>query len=268
MVGIMMLLITGIVFFEYARVHAALTPLPPNIKILWHASNALANFTAVAYSAYYFLRVGRISEMEIKKQLSEKEMLLHEVHHRIKNNMTIVSGLLTLQVSSIVNQEAKVALKDAIARVHSIRTLYDKLLLTKDYHDISIKSYIEGLLDAISAVFVMKNTISINKQITDFNIDSNKAISLGIIINELLTNVFKYAFAGSDNGIVLISVDKSDNNVKLIIQDNGVGIDEKIRSKESSGLGLTFVKMLAEQLKGTYTMESENGTKSIIQFTI
>jgi len=208
------------------------------------------------------------AEEAIKKQLEEKEILLREVHHRIKNNMANVESLLSLQAGSIDNPETKAALQESLTRVQSIRILYDKLLLTKDYQDISIKSYVEGLLDAISSVYVTKNKITIQKQITDFTINSNKAIYLGIIINELLTNVFKYAFESYENGNVSISIEKAENIATLIIQDNGVGIDAGINLNKSPGLGFTLVKILVEQLGGTYSSVNENGTKSTVQFEI
>jgi len=208
------------------------------------------------------------AEGEIKKQLAEKETLLREVHHRIKNNMANVESLLSLQAGSIKSPEAKAVLKDSIARVKSIRILYEKLLLTKDYHDISIKPYAEDLIDSISTVFVMEKKITIKTKIMEFTIDSKKAISLGIIINELLTNAFKYAFKDRDNGIVSISIEKAENSVTLIIKDNGTGFDQKTSSNKSPGLGLTIVKMLVEQLKGTYSVKNENGTKSVIKFEI
>ena len=91
---------------------------------------------------------------------------------------------------------------------------------------------------------------------------------LGIIINELLTNVFKYAFKDSNKGKVSVTIEKNKKMITVIIQDNGVGIDEKVIEKKSSGFGLTIVIMLVEQLKGTYNIVNENGTKSTIQFEI
>lgn len=209
-----------------------------------------------------------LAEEEVQKQLAEKEILLREVHHRIKNNMANVEGLLSLQADLIDNPEAKAALQDSIVRIQSMRILYDKLLLTKDYHDISIASYVEGLVDSISVIFAMENKITIKKQITDFSIVPEKAIPVGIIINELLTNVFKYAFMGRDNGTVSILIEKFENLMTLMIEDNGIGMDEKISLNQSPGLGLTIVKMLVAQLKGTYKSINGNGTKIIIQFAI
>lgn len=210
----------------------------------------------------------KAAEQEIQKQLSEKEILLREVHHRIKNNMAQIESLLSLQANSIDTPEAKTALLDSIVRVQSMRIIYDKLLLTKDYHDISFKSYVESLLDSIATVYALGKNITIEKRIMDFTIVSQKAISVGIIINELLTNVYKYAFPDRDNGWVSITVDKADTVVTLVVHDNGIGIDERLRPMESPGLGLTIVRMLVEQLKGTYRVIHDDGTKSVIELEL
>ncbi len=208
------------------------------------------------------------AEEEIKKQLSEKETLLREVHHRVKNNIANIESLLSLQVDSTVNDEVKTALQDAISRIQSMRVLYEKLLLSKDIHEISIKNYAESLIDSLVMFFDPEKNIIIEKHFANFEVDARKAVSIGIIINELLTNVFKYAFKNRDSGMVSVSIDKEGNRVTLIIQDNGIGIDERIDANKYPGFGLTIVKMLVEQLKGTYSLANDNGTKSIIQFEI
>ncbi|PKL15804.1 MAG: hypothetical protein CVV49_19555 [Spirochaetae bacterium HGW-Spirochaetae-5] len=205
---------------------------------------------------------------EIQKQLREKETLLREIHHRVKNNIGNIEGFLILQDEATNNPEAKSAIKSAIVRVQSMRILYDKLLLSKDLHEISMKEYIEDLIDSLHDVFDKKDMIIIEKQISNFSILSKQAVTIGIIINELLTNVYKYAFKERDKGVVSISIKKSENKVTLIIQDNGIGIDEGIPGSKSSGFGLTIVKMLVEQLNGTYSIVNENGTKSVIQFEV
>jgi PAS domain S-box-containing protein len=217
---------------------------------------------------YHDITERKAAVEEVKRQLAEKEVLLREVHHRVKNNIATVEGLLSFQADSTESPEAKAALQDSISRVRSICVLYDKLLLTTDYREISFRNYIESLLDSISAVFVEGRRFVVKKQIADFTIDSKKAVHVGIIINELMTNVFKYAFVGRDNGVISISVEKDGNAATLVIQDNGVGIDEKITSNGSPGLGFTIVKMMVKQLKGTYSAVNENGTRSTIRFEI
>ncbi|MFW5751757.1 MAG: PAS domain-containing sensor histidine kinase [bacterium] len=212
--------------------------------------------------------VRKQAEEEIKRQLEEKETLLREVHHRIKNNVNSIESLLSMQARSADNSEVILALQESISRVQSIRVLYDKLLIDKDYRDVSIRSYMESLIDSLVAVFPESKNVTIEKKITDFTLNSRKVIPVGIIVNELLTNIFKYAFKGRDEGRILVKLDKKENHVTLTIQDDGVGIDEGIDANKSPGFGLTIVRMLAQQLKGTYTVENDKGTRSILEFEI
>ncbi len=229
--------------------------------------NAKGEF--VGYIGHCFDVTGRkLAEEEIKRQLSEKETLLKEVHHRIKNNIASIEGLLSLQADSTDNAEVKTALQESISRIQSTRVLYEKLLMGKDYQDVSIKNYIESLVDSLIAVFPESKNVTIEKKINDFTLNSNKVIPIGIMINELMTNIFKYAFKGRDSGRISINLDKTETHVTLTIQDNGIGIDESINENKTQGFGLTIVKMLAEQLKGTYAIKNDKGTKSVLKFEI
>jgi len=208
------------------------------------------------------------AEVEIKKQLSEKETLLKEVHHRIKNNISSIEGLLLMQATSTENTEVQSALQESVSRIQSTRVLYEKLLISKDYQDVSIKNYIDSLIDSMVAVFPESKYISIERDIKDFTVNSKKAIPIGIIINELMTNIFKYAFKEMEKGHILIEINKTENKVTLTIKDNGLGIDARVEMNQSPGFGLTIVKMLAEQLNGTFSMENDNGTRSVLKFEI
>ncbi|HPJ15431.1 MAG TPA: sensor histidine kinase, partial [Spirochaetota bacterium] len=202
------------------------------------------------------------------KQLAEKEILLREVHHRVKNSIANIEAFLSLQAGSNPNIEVKKALQEAVGRVQSIRVLYEKLLLTTDYRDTSVNNYLESLISSLIAVYDLNNNINVETNIADFEINSKKALSIGIIINELLTNVFKYAFTGRDNGTVSVSIDKTENRVTLVVKDNGVGISERRLENKSPGFGFTIVKMIVEQLGGSYDVVNDNGTNSIIQFEV
>jgi len=208
------------------------------------------------------------AEEEIKKQLSEKEILLREVHHRVKNNIANIKGLLSLQAGSTENAEVKAKLQEAISRVHSLQVLYEKLLLSEDLHEVSMKSFLEGLIESLVVAFDSGKTVLIEKQISDFKIDAKKAFYVGIIVNELLTNVFKYAFGNCDKGMVSVSIDKEAGKVTLIIKDDGCGFDERALEDSSTGFGRTIVKMLVEQLDGTYSSGNEDGARSVVRFGI
>jgi PAS domain S-box-containing protein len=207
-------------------------------------------------------------EAEIKRQLAEKEILLKEVHHRIKNNIAAIGGLISLRLESITNPEAITVLQDAIGRVGSMRILYDKLLLTEDYKDISVKSYIESIAETVIALFPVSAKVTLDKRIADFQLDSKRLFPLGIIINELITNKMKYAFTGRDAGKIKISLTKDDKHVKLTIQDDGNGLPDGFDINESKGFGLMLVKMLSQQLGGSFSMEKHAGTRCTVEFDL
>ena len=206
--------------------------------------------------------------VEIKRQLSEKEILLKEVHHRIKNNIASVGSLLLLQLQSITNPEAVSALKNAIGRVNSMRLLYDKLLLTEGYKDISVKNYIESLIDTVVTLYSNNSNITLDKRIDDFHLDTKKLFPLGVIINELITNIMKYSFVNRDAGLIQIILTKADKHVKLTIQDNGNGPPDGFDIKDSNGFGLMIVKMLSQQLGGNFIIEKHEGTRCIFEYDI
>ncbi|MCK5672505.1 MAG: ATP-binding protein, partial [Spirochaetales bacterium] len=207
-------------------------------------------------------------EEEIKHQLTDKEIILKEAHHRIKNNFASIVSLLSLQVNSISNPEAISALQDAIGRVSSMQILYEKLLLTDNYNVTSIKQYLENLIDEIISLFPDNINISLKKQIDDFELDSKRLVPIGIIINELLTNTMKYGFPEKNSGLLHITVVKNNGNVTLSIQDDGIGLPDGFNIKKQKGFGLMLVKILSQQLKGNFTIENNNGTKSTLEFSI
>lgn len=208
------------------------------------------------------------AEEEIKRQLAEKEALLKEVHHRIKNNIASIGSLLYLHAKAITNPDAKTILQDAIGRVNSMRMLYDKLLLTTSYQHVSVKNYFDDLIDTIVNIFPDKANITLEKRIDDFQLDVKRLFPIGVILNELLTNIMKYAFIGRDEGLIRITLAKNGKNVRLTVQDNGRGMPENFDIDKSKGFGLMLVKMLTQQLEGKFTMENLNGARSIIDFDI
>ena len=244
--------------------------MPGGLKT-WHTT-----LTPVLYQGRIQYLVGaaqditerKQAEQEIQRQLAEKETLLKEVHHRMKNNMAQVEGLLSLQAGSADSVEVKSALNEAISRVRSTRTLYEKLLIGKGYEEVSMRDYLEGLIDSLLEVFNERCGVTVEKSIVDFTLSSKKAVPVGIIISELLTNVFKYAFTGRAEGRVSIGLEKNEKQVTLTVWDDGVGIDKGVDPNKSPGFGLSLVKMLAEQLEGVFSIANDHGTRSVLEFEI
>jgi len=198
-------------------------------------------------------------EEEIKQQLSEKEILLKEVHHRIKNNISSIESLLSLQAKTVKNPDARSALEASIGRVKSMGVLYEKLLNSIEYKNTSAKKYIESLIDIVLELFPDKEKITVQKKIDDVILETKKMFPLGIIINELLTNTFKYAFRDNKSGVINISLTQTAKNITLIIQDNGTGFPESFNFNKSKGFGLMLVNIMSKQIGGNLFIENKNG---------
>jgi PAS domain S-box-containing protein len=208
------------------------------------------------------------AEDKIKKLLSEKELLLREVHHRIKNNMNVVMSLLSLQSDTMKDPSAINAMQDAGNRIRSMMLLYDKLYRSSDFREISTRGYLTTLIGEIVNNFPKRGSVTIETYIDDVILDAKTLSPIGMILNELLTNIMKYAFTGRGNGVITISLSVRDTHATLIIKDNGIGIPESIDIATSTGFGMQLVGMLAEQLEGTIRIERENGTRFVLEFEV
>ena len=204
-------------------------------------------------------------EEKIRNLLQEKEIILKEVHHRIKNNMMTLKSLLTLQSKNLDIPEVTTAFQDAIGRINSMGILYEKLYKNKNYEEVSTKQYFSDLIDEIYLMFSNLQPVQIEKQIEDFTLRAKTILPVGIILNELISNSMKYAFPKNNNNLIQISVTKSKTNIILIYRDNGVGLSE-INTKNNKGFGLKLIELLVKQLYGKLLIENDNGAKFTIEF--
>ncbi len=205
---------------------------------------------------------------KVKNLLAEKELLLEEVHHRIKNNMNTIKGLLTLQIAAEESPSATASLRDAESRVQSMIMLYDRLYCTDNYRELSVKDYLTSLADEIIGSFPNREIVKVKTDIEDFILNINTLSPLGIIVNELFTNMMKYAFTGRDSGVITLSASIKENHVKIVVQDDGVGIPESVSFEKSKGFGLDLVGMLTEQIGGSIKIERGVGTSFVLEFEV
>jgi two-component sensor histidine kinase len=208
----------------------------------------------------------KIAEELITTLLAEKELILKEVHHRIKNNMSAIASLLSLQAETLEIPEAKAALKDAESRVQSMMVLYSKLYQSVGFKSISVLDYLPPLIGDILENFPNGTSIRVDRRIEDFSLDSKVLQPLGIIINELLTNIMKYAFTGMALGVLTVSAALRGKTVHLSIEDNGHGMPESVDFENSPGFGLMLVGMLTKQLRGRIRIERGQGTRIVLEF--
>jgi len=210
----------------------------------------------------------RKSEEKYRRELEEKEMLLKEVHHRIKNNIATVESMLSLQAHSASNPETISTLNDARTRVASIRELYEKLLLSEGYEEVSVREYVEELSSTVASLYSREGQVDVERRIDDFRLGTKRLFQLGVIINELLTNSMKYAFPEGRSGRVSVELRKMERRVRLTVWDNGVGLPESFDAESSAGLGIMLVHSLSQQLGGSFSMESAEGTRSTVEFEL
>ncbi|MBF0458114.1 MAG: PAS domain S-box protein [Nitrospirae bacterium] len=208
------------------------------------------------------------TEEKLRKSLAEQELLLRELHHRVKNNLQVIAGLVGLQISHIEDKGSKAALKDTQFRIQSIALVHEKLYNTETLSEISIKEYITSFARDLFIFFnVDKDKIGLRFDMEDINVGIDVAIPCGLIINELLTNILKYAFKGRDSGEITIMLNVLEaDELELIVSDNGVGLPEGIEIGKTRSLGLKVVSILVKQIKGVMEIDRANGTKFSLRF--
>jgi len=202
----------------------------------------------------------------IEHLLHEKEILLKEVHHRIKNNMSTVMSLLSLQADRLSDAVAAEALHDATNRINTMAVLYDKFYRSEGFESVSLKTYLTPLIDDSLRSHPANTTVNVEGEIENILLDARRLFPLGILVNELLTNILKYAFTGRDRGVITLSAASENGRVKLTIGDNGNGLPESVGFENSTGFGILLVGMLTSQLGGTIRIERGNGTRFILEF--
>jgi len=206
---------------------------------------------------------------KIKASLREKEVLLQEIHHRVKNNMQIISSLLRLQSRKIKGKRALEAFESSCNRVKSMVLIHERLYQSKDFARIDFAEYVHGLTNHLFTLFQMKpGAVKMDINIKDISLDLNTAIPCGLIVNELVSNSLKHAFPDGGTGrikIVIKSLNK--NEIELTVSDNGVGIPDEVDFRETKSLGLHLVSILAEdQLQGKIKLDKTKGTRFEIRF--
>jgi PAS domain S-box-containing protein len=207
------------------------------------------------------------AEIELKNSLIEKEALLREIHHRVKNNMQIISSLLNLQIDQVKEEESKDVLKDSQSRVKSMAMIHEKLYMSRDLSHINFKEYTEKLVSDIFYTYeVQIGTIKPILKVENIEINMETAIPLGLIINELVTNSLKFAFPEKVEGSVTVELKIKDGEHTLSVADDGVGIPENIDFKKTESLGLQLVNSLVNQIDGVITLDRSNGTEFKILF--
>ena len=200
--------------------------------------------------------------------LKEKELLLREIHHRVKNSLQLISSLLTLQASEIDDKKIIAKYKESENRIHTIALIHESLYQSTNISNINFRDYVEILIeDIINSYGVSTNKIKTTLELGNYNLGIETAIPLGLIINELISNSLKHAFNGYDKGEIKIILEKNDETYTLTVKDNGIGLPEGFKFIETNSLGILLINSLVNQLEGKLDVEVNDGTLVTITFT-
>jgi PAS domain S-box-containing protein len=207
------------------------------------------------------------SEIELKRSVEEKEILLKEVHHRVKNNLQVISSILNLQSSYVKDESTLNILRESQNRVKSMSYIHEILYRSKDFSEVNFTDYINNLTNSILHTFLSINKdIFLELDLDQVNLNLDQAIPCGLIVNEIITNAMKYAFEGIKDPVLQVKLYSKDNTIHIHIDDNGIGLPPDFKAEESDSLGLQLVYTLIEQLDGTINVNVKNGTKYLITF--
>ncbi|MCX6684933.1 MAG: PAS domain S-box protein [Methanoregula sp.] len=201
------------------------------------------------------------SEKKIQASLDEKVILLHEIHHRVKNNLQIIISLLNLQSRYIVDEQTQRLIRESQNRVRAMALVHEKLCSSTDISKIDLDDYIRFLGNNLFGFYGVKGKrIILTTDIRDILVDINTAIPVGLIINELVSNTLKYAFPEGRKGEISIAIKREDHILSILIKENGIGIPADLDWRNAKSLGLRLVISLVEQLQGTIELDRSAGT--------
>ena len=208
------------------------------------------------------------AETHLRSVLAEKEVLLKEIHHRVKNNLQIISGLLQLQAQSLQDSPAVHALRESQNRVESMALIHKKLYIASNLEQIDAADYIQSLATSLLTTYkVSPGAIALQVEVEPVILSLDQGIPCGLIINELVSNALKYAFPANQPGEIRIQLRQVDQELELIIQDDGVGLPNHLDLSNIQSLGLSLVYALAtEQLEGSLTVDRSQGTAFKMRF--
>ena len=207
------------------------------------------------------------AEEFLKKSLAEKDVLLREVHHRVKNNMQIISSILSMQNRNIDDPKLKNVLQESQNRIRSMALIHENLYNHKSLANIMFSSYVKSLCGNIARTYANQANIKFDYQIEDAYLPMDIAIPCGLIINELISNSFKYAFVDQPNGVISIHFENLESgDFLLTLSDNGGGIPPEVDIFKTKSLGMKIVQKLVMQIDGELKSDLTNGTKFIITF--
>jgi two-component sensor histidine kinase len=227
------------------------------------------NYNGVVFSMTDISSI-KNTEEKYKSSLHEKELILRELHHRVKNNMQIISSLLSLQAKSLKDERDLEIFKSSQSRVKSMALIHEKLYDSPDFSHINLEDYIQSLVQELYDTYnIRAEKIHLKINIQDIKLNMETSIPLGLLINEIVSNSLKYAFPDNknfENPKLVIELKKEKNDYILMIMDNGIGIHDNFDLEKSESLGMQLINNLTDQIDGELKLDTSHGTKITIKF--
>lgn len=208
------------------------------------------------------------NEKEIIQSLKEKEVLLKEVHHRVKNNLQVISSILSLQSSYTTDEKILAILSESKDRVRSMAVIHENLYRTNNFSSIIFSTYVKELAHNLVASYQFNKNVRIHLafDITEVELNLDQAIPCGLVINEIITNSIKYAFRNKSEGTIFVSMKEENGRIQIEVADNGVGFPENLDYLNSDSLGIQLIITLIDQLDGNIKLDNSQGIKYLINF--
>jgi PAS domain S-box-containing protein len=245
--------------FEKEYFHASGERIPVSLRV-WQRRTPDGQVEG-EWAVVRDIRERKRADREIRRLLDEKDMLLHEVHHRIKNNMNTISSLLSLQADYLDDPLAITALGEASGRVHSMMMIYDTLYRSGDFQQVDLQVFLSCVVEDLAVAWRLPGRdIQVLQRIEPIYLPTAQSMPLGIVVNELVTNAFKYAFSEKTEGQVSVAAWQEDGTLHVEVADDGVGLPADVDFTTSESFGLSLVRVLITQLKGSLRVERSRGT--------
>ncbi len=206
-------------------------------------------------------------DKKIRDSLKEKEVLLQEVHHRVKNNLQVISSILNLQASYVKDEKTLEVLRESQQRIKSMSFLHETIYRTADFNKLEFTNYLRSIVNnLVQSYRSNESRVSFVDKMKVVYLNLDQSIPCGLMVNELVSNALKYAFKGRKEGKLTISLSEKDDNIELLIRDDGVGLPDNFNYEKTDSLGIQLVYALLEQLDATVQVESKKGASFLIRF--
>ena len=240
------------------------------IKTLEVAINTVTiNGEPCRLSAFVDITERKKAEEDLARTVRDKDVLMKELQHRVKNNLGVISGLLSLEMQNIKEAQSREVFRDAMDRIQSMSTIYEQLYQSSSLDRVDLKQYVGDIVRRLLETYVLGSArIRLSLKLEDADLNVRRTVPLGLILNELITNSLKYAYPSGRGGELRVRLLNESGTITLEISDDGIGLPDDVRTGKSAGMGIRLVEMLADQIEATLALESDKGTTVRIAFPV